>query len=457
MIDIKNIVTIQRNFFLKGNTLSVDFRLTQLNKLKLILKNNESMILDALHNDLRKSNFEGYETEFGIVLEELNYTIKHLKTWMQATKVKTQMAQFPAKCFTYPEPYGVTLIISPWNYPFQLSMAPLIGAIAAGNTVVLKPSNKSSNTSKVLTKLLEENFPKELISVVNGGRAANTSLLDQKFDYIFFTGSVPVGKIVMEAASKNLTPVTLELGGKSPCIVDETADLKLTAKRIVWGKFLNAGQTCVAPDYLYVHKSVKNELIKHLKRYIIKFYGKNPKESNDYPRIIDGKAFERLIDYLNCGKIAIGGDIDQDELYIEPTILDNITFEDKVMKDEIFGPILPVLEFEYLNEVIDTINERPKPLALYFFSNNEKNISRILQRTTSGGACINETIIHVASLYLPFGGVGESGMGKYHGASSFETFSHIKSVVKKDFSMDVPLRYPPFSSSKLSKLKKIFK
>ena len=457
MIDIKNIVTIQRNFFLKGNTLSVDFRLTQLNKLKLILKNNESMILDALHNDLRKSNFEGYETEFGIVLEELNYTIKHLKTWMQATKVKTQMAQFPAKCFTYPEPYGVTLIISPWNYPFQLSMAPLIGAIAAGNTVVLKPSNKSSNTSKVLTKLLEENFPKELISVVNGGRAANTSLLEQKFDYIFFTGSVPVGKIVMEAASKNLTPVTLELGGKSPCIVDETADLKLTAKRIVWGKFLNAGQTCVAPDYLYVHKSVKNELIKHLKRYIIKFYGKNPKESNDYPRIIDGKAFERLIDYLNCGKIAIGGDIDQDELYIEPTILDNITFEDKVMKDEIFGPILPVLEFESLNEVIDTINERPKPLALYFFSNNEKNISRILQRTTSGGACINETIIHVASLYLPFGGVGESGMGKYHGASSFETFSHIKSVVKKDFSMDVPLRYPPFSSSKLSKLKKIFK
>ena len=457
MIDIKNIVTIQRNFFLKGNTLSVDFRLTQLNKLKLILKNNESMILDALHNDLRKSNFEGYETEFGIVLEELNYTIKHLKTWMQATKVKTQMAQFPAKCFTYPEPYGVTLIISPWNYPFQLSMAPLIGAIAAGNTVVLKPSNKSSNTSKVLTKLLEENFPKELISVVNGGRAANTSLLDQKFDYIFFTGSVPVGKIVMEAASKNLTPVTLELGGKSPCIVDETADLKLTAKRIVWGKFLNAGQTCVAPDYLYVHKSVKNELIKHLKRYIIKFYGKNPKESNDYPRIIDGKAFERLIDYLNCGKIAIGGDIDQDELYIEPTILDNITFEDEVMKDEIFGPILPVLEFESLNEVIDTINERPKPLALYFFSNNEKNISRILQRTTSGGACINETIIHVASLYLPFGGVGESGMGKYHGASSFETFSHIKSVVKKDFSMDVPLRYPPFSSSKLSKLKKIFK
>lgn len=457
MIDIKNIVTIQRNFFLKGNTLSVDFRLTQLNKLRLILKNNESMILDALHNDLRKSNFEGYETELGIVLEELNYTIKHLKTWMQATKVKTQMAQFPAKCFTYPEPYGVTLIISPWNYPFQLSMAPLIGAIAAGNTVVLKPSNKSSNTSKVLTKLLEENFPKELISVVNGGRAANTSLLEQKFDYIFFTGSVPVGKIVMEAASKNLTPVTLELGGKSPCIVDETADLKLTAKRIVWGKFLNAGQTCVAPDYLYVHKSVKNELIKHLKRYIIKFYGKNPKESNDYPRIIDGKAFERLIDYLNCGKIAIGGDIDQDELYIEPTILDNITFEDKVMKDEIFGPILPVLEFESLNEVIDTINERPKPLALYFFSNNEKNISRILQRTTSGGACINETIIHVASLYLPFGGVGESGMGKYHGASSFETFSHIKSVVKKDFSMDVPLRYPPFSSSKLSKLKKIFK
>lgn len=456
-MDIKEIVDMQRSYFFKGATLSINFRLSQLKKLKIVLQNNEALILDALYKDLRKSNFEAYETELGIVLEELNFTIKNLKSWMQATRVKSSIAHFPSKCFTYPEPYGVTLIMSPWNYPFQLSLAPLIGSIAAGNTVVLKPSEKSFHTSKVITKLLSENFPKELISIVNGGRAANTELLNQKFDYIFFTGSVPVGKVVMEAAAKHLTPVTLELGGKSPCIVDSTADLKLTAKRIVWGKFLNAGQTCVAPDYLYVEKSVKNELLKYLKHYIVKFYGSNPKKSNDYPRIIDEKAFERLITYLNCGDIAIGGDIDHDELYIAPTILDNVTFDDSIMQEEIFGPIFPIVEFESLDEVISVVNYRPKPLALYFFSKDEKNISKVLQKTSSGGICINETIMHVASLYLPFGGVGESGMGKYHGVSSFETFSHIKSVVKKDFSLDVPLKYPPFNSRKLSQLKMIFK
>ncbi|NEU06435.1 aldehyde dehydrogenase [Clostridium senegalense] len=456
-MDIKELVDIQRNYFLNGSTLTTQFRLTQLNKLKVILQNNEQLILDALYKDLKKSNFEGYATELGIVFEELNHTIKNLKNWMQATKVKSQLAHFPAKCFTYPEPYGVTLIISPWNYPFQLSLAPLIGAIAAGNTVILKPSQKSLNTSKVLTKLLCENFPRELISVVNGGRDANSELLNQKFDYIFFTGSVPVGKVVMEAASKNLTPVTLELGGKSPCIVDKTADLKLTAKRLVWGKFLNAGQTCVAPDYLYVHSSVKEDLIKYMKHYINKFYGPDFKSSKDYPRIIDEKAFDRLVKYLNCGKIEFGGEIDRDELYISPTILNDITFNNTVMTDEIFGPILPVIEFDTLDEVIAVVNYRPKPLALYFFSKDEKNISKILQRTTSGGVCINETIVHVASLYLPFGGVGESGMGKYHGMNSFETFSHIKSIVKKDFAMDVPLRYPPFTSTKFAKLKKIFK
>ncbi|MBU5226538.1 aldehyde dehydrogenase [Clostridium senegalense] len=456
-MDIKELVDIQRNYFLKGSTLTTQFRLTQLNKLKVILQNNEQLILDALYNDLKKSNFEGYATELGIVFEELNHTIKNLKNWMQATKVKSQLAHFPAKCFTYPEPYGVTLIISPWNYPFQLSLAPLIGAIAAGNTVILKPSQKSLNTSKVLTKLLCENFPREFISVVNGGRDANSELLNQKFDYIFFTGSVPVGKVVMEAASKNLTPVTLELGGKSPCIVDNTADLKLTAKRLVWGKFLNAGQTCVAPDYLYVHSSVKEDLIKYIKHYINKFYGLDFKKSKDYPRIIDEQAFDRLVKYLNCGKIEFGGEIDRDELYISPTILNDITFNNTVMNDEIFGPILPVIEFDTLDEVIAVVNYRPKPLALYFFSKDEKNISKILQKTTSGGVCINETIVHVASLYLPFGGVGESGMGKYHGMNSFETFSHIKSIVKKDFAMDVPLRYPPFTSTKFAKLKKIFK
>lgn len=456
MRDIKDLIDIQRKYFYTGETLSIDFRFKQLALLKDIITKNEEKILEALNKDLNKANFEGYATELGIVLEEINYTIKNLKKWSHPTKVRSQITNFPASCFSYPEPYGVTLVISPWNYPFQLSIAPMIGAIAGGNTVILKPSNKSVHVSKILTELIEQNFKEEYIAVVNGGREENTELLNQKFDYIFFTGSVPVGRIVMEAAAKNLTPTTLELGGKSPCIVDYDADIKVTARRIVWGKFLNAGQTCVAPDYIYVHKDVKDELIDSMIYYIKKFYGENPKESNDYPRIIDTGQFDRLIGYLDEGNIEIGGRFEREELYISPTILSNITFDNSIMKDEIFGPIMPILEFNNLDEAIEMVNSRPKPLALYFFSKNEKSIEKVLTYTSSGGVCINETIMHVASLYLPFGGVGDSGMGKYHGRASFDTFTHHKSVVKKGFSIDVPLRYPPYND-KIKYIKKIFK
>ncbi|WP_283591430.1 aldehyde dehydrogenase [Clostridium butanoliproducens] len=456
MRDIKDLVDIQREYFYTKETLSIDFRLKQLILLKNIIKKNEDKILEALNKDLNKANFEGYATELGIVLEEINYTVKNLKKWSRPKRAKSQISHFPASCFSYPEPYGVTLVISPWNYPFQLSVAPMIGAIAGGNTVILKPSNKSVHVSKVLTKLIEDNFDEKYIAVVNGGREENTELLNQKFDYIFFTGSVPVGRVVMEAAAKHLTPTTLELGGKSPCIVDNDVDIKTTAKRIVWGKFLNAGQTCVAPDYVYVHKDVKALLIDSMIYYIKEFYGKNPKESKDYPRIIDSKQFDRLIGYLKDGSIEFGGDFDKEQLYIAPTILNNIAFNSSIMQEEIFGPIMPILEFESLDDVIDVVNSRPKPLALYFFSKSESSIKKILNYTSSGGVCINETIMHVASLYLPFGGVGESGMGKYHGRASFDTFTHYKSVVKKGFSIDVPLRYPPYND-KIKYIKKIFK
>ncbi|MBS5822239.1 MAG: aldehyde dehydrogenase [Clostridium argentinense] len=456
MRDIKDLVDIQREYFYTKETLSIDFRLKQLILLKNIIKKNEDKILEALNKDLNKANFEGYATELGIVLEEINYTVKNLKKWSRPKRAKSQISHFPASCFSYPEPYGVTLVISPWNYPFQLSVAPMIGAIAGGNTVILKPSNKSVHVSKVLTKLIEDNFDEKYIAVVNGGREENTELLNQKFDYIFFTGSVPVGRVVMEAAAKHLTPTTLELGGKSPCIVDNDVDIKTTAKRIVWGKFLNAGQTCVAPDYVYVHKDVKASLIDSMIYYIKEFYGKNPKESKDYPRIIDSKQFDRLIGYLKDGSIEFGGDFDKEQLYIAPTILNNIAFNSSIMQEEIFGPIMPILEFESLDDAIDVVNSRPKPLALYFFSKSESSIKKILNYTSSGGVCINETIMHVASLYLPFGGVGESGMGKYHGRASFDTFTHYKSVVKKGFSIDVPLRYPPYND-KIKYIKKIFK
>ncbi len=456
MNNVKELIDCQRTYFNEGNTLDINIRINNLKKLKSAIIANEKQILKSLKMDLGKSYAEGYMTEVGMILDEIGFLVKHLKSWAKPKRVRTSLANIPSKNILYREPYGVTLIVSPWNYPFQLTMAPLIGAIAGGNTAIIKPSRKSINTTNIMTKIIEENFEGEFIKVVNAGPGSNEAVLKEKFDYIFFTGSVRVGKLVMEAASKHLTEVTLELGGKSPCIVDKDTNIDITARRLTWGKFLNVGQTCVAPDYVLVHEDRKEELIQGLNKYIRQFYGEETKTCIDYGRIIDGEAFDRLISYLDEDKIRIGGEYDRDQKFIAPTVIDNIDFNHRVMKDEIFGPILPVITYRDLDEVIKTINNRQKPLALYFFSSNRTNIDKVIARTSSGGVCINDTVMHVASSNLYFGGVGESGMGQYHGKASFETFTHQKSVVNKGFALDVPLRYPPFGN-KLKLLKKVFK
>ena len=458
MNNIRRILEKQRNYFQTGVTRDLDFRIEKLSILRRSIKKNEKQILEALWVDLHKSEFEAYATEIGIILEEINFVIKHLKSWSKTKKVRTPLTNFLSFSYIYSEPYGVSLIISPWNYPFQLLMAPLIGSIAAGNCAMIKPSENSPMTTDVIMKIIKESFFAEFISVVEpyGGKEAAESLLQEEFDYIFFTGSVPVGKIVMKAASKYLTPVTLELGGKSPCIVDEDADVKLAAKRIAWGKFLNAGQTCVAPDYILVHQSVKAELLTEITGYIKEFFGQNPVNSNDFPRIINERQFDRLVGLLEKGNIVTGGEYSKIEKYIAPTIIDNITWDDPVMREEIFGPILPIIEFDYLEEVIKKINSKPKPLALYFFSNNKKQQERIINMISYGGGCINDTIMHVASTYLPFGGVGDSGMGAYHGKGSYDIFSHKKSVTKKSNLIDIKIRYAPYNN-KIKWLKKLMK
>ena len=414
--------------------------------------------MDALYNDLKKSNFESYVSEIGIIYDEINLHIKNLKTWAKKEKRKTPFVHFPAKSYIYKEPYGVSLIIGPFNYPFQLIMAPLIGAISAGNCAILKPSENCPKTALLLEKLINTNFKESYISVVDplGGKETVSYLLDLKFDYIFFTGSVRVGKIIMEKASKNLIPVTLELGGKSPCIVDNTANIDLTAKRIVWGKFLNAGQTCVAPDYILVHTKIKDKLLKSLKKEIINQFGNDIKSSPDFPRLVNKNSLNRIKEYLCDGEIYFGGSFDDEDLYIEPTILVNIKENSKVMEDEIFGPILPIIEYSNLNEAINFIRSKDKPLALYYFSEDKSSIEKILSKVSSGGATINDTIIHVASSHIPFGGVGPSGMGQYHGKSSFDTFSHRKSIVKRGTFFELPLRFAPYNN-KLSKIKKLMK
>ncbi|WP_369813264.1 aldehyde dehydrogenase [Caloranaerobacter sp. TR13] len=456
MDEIKKLIDKQKEYFRKGITLDVSFRINKLKVLRRAIIENEGLILKALKEDLNKSDFEGYETEIGIVLDEIRYIMKNLKSWAKPKRVKTPITQFISKSYIYSEPYGIALIIAPWNYPFQLVMAPLIGSISAGNCSIIKPSEYAPNTSKVISKIISDNFEEEFIAVVEGGIEVNKALLKEKFDYIFFTGSVNVGKIVMEAASKHLTPVTLELGGKSPCIVDEDTDVDLAAKRIVWGKFLNAGQTCVAPDYLYLHKNIKNRFIKSAVNFIKEFFGENPLKSVDYTRIINITHFNRLKKFLKDGNILYGGDFDEEKLYIAPTIIDNITWEASVMQEEIFGPILPVLVFEELDEVIKTINIHPKPLALYYFSNDKEKQERVIKEISFGGGCINDTIVHLATPYLPFGGVGNSGMGSYHGKASFDNFSHKKSVLKKSNLIDIPLRYPPYKG-KIKLLRKILK
>lgn len=443
-LEIAELVRKQRHYFNSGRTRELGLRIEQLRSLKTAIHRYEKDIMHALWEDMKKPAFEAYTTEVDCVLCELNHVLKNVHSWAKPIKVPTPLIHFPASSYIYPQPRGVVLIVAPWNYPFHLLFLPLVGAIAAGNCAVLKPSEISANTSSIAAQIIEQNFDPSIVSVVEGDANVSQSLLAQKFDYIFFTGGTSIGKIVMEAAAKTLTPVTLELGGKSPCVVDEDTNIDRTARRIVWGKFLNAGQTCVAPDYLLVHESVKDRLVAKMKEYVTAFYGEDPWVSPDYARIINEKNCQRLAELMQDGNTVIGGDVDIQNLYVSPTIIQDVSVEDKIMQEEIFGPILPVIEFKDLAHAISIINTQPNPLALYFFSNNRNNQRRMRSETMSGTMCINDTISQLVSSYLPFGGVGSSGIGAYHGKASFDTFSHGKSVLKKSFIIDYNVKYPPY-------------
>ncbi|OOM81505.1 aldehyde dehydrogenase [Clostridium puniceum] len=457
-MDIKKLVHKQKEFFQKGKQLDINFRKEMLIKLKKIIKDNEQKILNAIKKDLNKSEFESYLSEVAMVYEEINLHIKNIQKWSKRKRVSSSFVFFPSQNYIEKEPYGTVLIIGPFNYPFQLVILPLIGAIAAGNTVVIKPSEHTINTSKLVEKIINENFNEEYIKVVGAdeGKECVEELLDKEFDYIFFTGSIKVGKIIMEKASKRLIPVTLELGGKSPCIIDKDGNLKKAAKRIVWGKLLNSGQTCVAPDYLFIQEEIKEEFLRLIIKEFHLQYGENIKESKDYPRIISKREINRLSAYLKDGNIYYGGNYDEETLYFEPTILTDIIEGGNVLKEEIFGPIFPVMTFDNLDEVIKYVNKRNKPLALYYFSENKNNIKKIIKETSSGGVTINDTILHVGIANLPFGGVGTSGMGAYHGKKSFDTFTHEKSIAKRGTFIEFPFRFAPFNN-KIKLLKKVMK
>jgi aldehyde dehydrogenase (NAD+) len=442
MENYRPMVNKQKEFFLTGQTKKIDYRLNALNRLREGIRANERKFLEALKADLNKSEFEAYTSEIGVVLEEIRFTLKHLRSWVKPQRVKTPLTHFGSSSRIYSEPYGTALIVSPWNYPFQLAIAPLIGAIAAGNCAIIKPSELTPRTSEVLGELIADIFPEEYVAVVQGGVETSTALLNERFDYIFFTGSVPVGKVIMEAAAKNLTPVTLELGGKSPCIVHEDANLKLAAKRIAWGKFMNAGQTCVAPDYVYVQRRIKDQLVAELGVAVRELYGERPLDNPNYTHIVSKRHFERLRALLDHGLPSVGGGASEDLLAIEPTVLTDITWDDPVMQDEIFGPILPILTYDRLSETIEGIRRHPNPLALYIFSEAEAVQQEVLNNVSFGGGCINDTVYHFVSPYLPFGGVGASGVGAYHGKGSFDTFSHKKSILKQTTRFDIPFRYP---------------
>ncbi len=442
--EILRIVEKQRTWFFTGSTLSLSGRIEALNRLKTCILEREADIHEALLNDLGKSSFESYMCETGIVLSEITFMLKHIRFFAREKTVPTPLAQFHSRSYQKPSPYGVVLIMSPWNYPFLLALNPLIDAIAAGNTVVLKPSAYSPFTSQVIQSIISQCFEEKHAAVVTGGRAENACLLNQHFDYIFFTGSQAVGKEVMARAAARLTPVTLELGGKSPCVVDRTANLRLAARRIVFGKFLNCGQTCVAPDYIYCDRSVKDQLIKELQKQIKQQFGKDPLKNQNYGKIINEKHFKRLTSLMDPSKIVWGGGSDCQALRIEPTLMDHTDFSDAVMQEEIFGPILPILTFSSLDEAIRRINTLPHPLALYIFTSNRHSAKKITARCGFGGGCINDTVIHLATSQMGFGGFGESGMGSYHGKEGFETFSHKKSIVDKRTWPDLPMRYQPY-------------
>lgn len=442
--EIKKIVQKQRDFFRTGTTLSVDYRLQALKKLKNCIRENEKAIGRALKKDLGKSAFESYMCETGLVLDELGFMLRHARGLSREKTVLSPLAQFPSHSFKKPSPYGVTLIMSPWNYPFLLTLDPLVDALAAGNTAVLKPSAYSLYTSALIGKLIKECFREEYVAVITGGRAENACLLQEKFDFIFFTGSQSVGKEVMKKAAEHLTPVALELGGKSPCIVEKSADLKLAAKRIVFGKYLNCGQTCVAPDYICCDREIKDELIKELKGQLVRQYGRNPLENPDYGKIISEKHFNRICGLVDKDKVVFGGGCRRETLQIEPVIMDNVTYEDAVMGEEIFGPVMPVMAYDNLDEMLKEIDERPHPLALYIFTKNPSVAKKVIDHCRFGGGCVNDTIIHLATNRMGFGGFGESGMGAYHGKEGFAAFSHCKSIVDKKTWLDLPVRYQPY-------------
>ncbi|TJY33913.1 aldehyde dehydrogenase [Pontimicrobium aquaticum] len=455
-MNIPSLLQQQRAYFKTQQTKDVSFRINVLKKLKQEIVSREQDVYSALKKDFNKSSFEAFMSEYGIVLSELNLAIKKLKSWSKPKRVKPSMLTFPATDYIYKEPYGTVLVIAPWNYPFLLAIEPLIMAISAGNTVIVKPSELTIHTSQLVTEIIQTVFNKQHATSIEGGIPVATELLEQKWDYIFFTGSVPVGKIVAKAAAKHLTPVTLELGGKSPCIVDETINLKLAAKRIVWGKFFNGGQTCISPDYIIAHTSIKKELINALKKEIINAYGENPKSSKDFPRIINERNANRLKDMLEDANIVYGGEHSIEECYIAPTLVDNPSLNSKLMQDEIFGPILPILTYADEAAIGDIISNYDKPLSLYVFSKNKQFTNNIIKNYSFGGGAVNDPLIHFGNHKLPFGGVGASGIGAYHGKHGFDTFSHHKSISKRGTWFDPPVRYAPYKG-KIGLLKKMFK
>jgi len=455
MQNVQEILRKQREYFFSGATKPIAFRADALKKLREAVKRHESDILAALKKDLNKPPFEAYVMEIMTTLDEIAYALKNIGKWAADRRVPTPPTHFPSTSYRHPEPYGCVLIMSPWNYPLLLTLAPLVGAIAAGNCAVIKPSAYSPHTSALIARLMRKTYPEEYMAVIEGGRKENETLLSHAFDSIFFTGSVAVGKTVMEAAAKHLTPVTLELGGKNPCILDGTLDMDLAARRIVWGKGMNAGQICLAPDCVFIQKGYKQAFAEAFIRAVKASYGENPAQNEDYCRIINQKHFERLLGLMESAHILWGGRSDAGALKIEPTLLDGVDWGSKLMEAEIFGPLLPVIEYEDLAATLRELNGHPKPLALYVFTKNRKTAEYVVNNTSSGGCCVNDVIIHTATHYMPFGGVGNSGMGGYHGKASFDTFTHYKSVLSKSKRIDVPLRYPPYGD-KLRLVKKIF-
>ncbi len=456
-LKIKDILTQQQNFFNSNKTKNINFRIEQLSKIKKALKENEGLLYKAIYEDFGKSEFETYVTELSLLYHEINSCIKNIRKWSKRKKVSTGIINFPAKSYIIPEPLGTTLVIGAWNYPYQLSLVPSITSLAAGNTVILKPSELPSKTSEVMATIINDNFPSEYFCVVEGGIKETTELLEHRFDKIFFTGSIPVGKIIYQAAAKHLTPVTLELGGKSPTFVLADTDIKMTAKRIVWAKFLNAGQTCIAPDYVLVDKSIEERFLEALKNEIKEYHKNTENIEENYLRIINVNNFDRLNKLIDNDRLYFGGKTNRNERFISPTILQNISFEDEVMKDEIFGPILPVISFTKLDDAIKMVKERPKPLSCYIYSKNRKNIDKLLNEISFGGGAVNDSLMHLSNSNLPFGGVGLSGIGSYHGKAGFDTFSHFKSILDKPFWIEPNIKYAPYSTWKLKIIKWLFK